>query len=191
MMKNAFRFLIILFISISSTSLLPAIYLIKSSYSVISISGYFSQYEFYINIAIYLLLTIILAYISLLFIKCQALDSITNDVQEISPVNNEYLPIYLGYIFVSLSIPTPSPGEIDLPSLIIIYILICLFVSLSKSLCFNPIFIIFGYSYYIVKTQRNIKVFVISKKEIQKNDSHITFPHLTKINETVYFDKDL
>lgn len=189
-MDKIIRFIFMLILSISSTSLLPAIYLIKSSYKIIKWEGLGSEYSLQLNTAIYLLVVGILSKISLWMIKHRAPDSINNDVKEISTVNNEYLPIYLGYIFVSLSIPTLADNQIDWVSLMVIYLLICLFVTFSKSLCFNPVFIIFGYSYYQVRTSGNIKIFVITKKVIRKNDNHVTFPHLTKITETVYFDKE-
>lgn len=120
----------------------------------------------------------------------RASDSINNEVSEIKPVNNDYLPIYLGYIFVSLSLPNPAPGQVDIFFLVLIYVMICLFVTCSKSLCFNPLFVIFGYGYYLVNTTSNTKVFVITKQKIGKGSKRITFPNLTKINEIVFLDKD-
>lgn len=176
-----------LFLSVASTSLLPAIYLLKSSYQIVE---WGQEYSMIINAGLYLLVVVVLSCLSLLWIKYRANDSINNDTIEIKPVNNEYLPIYLGYIFVSLSMPNPASGQIDVTLLIMIYIMICLFVTCSKSLCFNPVFVIFGYGYYLVNTASNTKVFVITKRKIGKNNKNISFPHLTKINEIVYFDKD-
>ena len=135
-------------------------------------------------------LPLLLSFLSLLWIKSKAADSIANKVNEISPVNNDYLPVYLGYIFVSLSIPADTTGGIDWISLSVVYCLVCLFVTFSKSLCFNPIFILFGYGYYKVKTSTNVKIFVITKRRIRKNEDEISFPDLRKINELVYLDVD-
>ena len=49
-------------------------------------------------------------------------------------------------------------------------------------------FILFGYGYYKVKTSNNVKVFVITKREIRKNEKEISFSNLRKINELVYLD---
>ena len=49
-------------------------------------------------------------------------------------------------------------------------------------------FILFGYGYYKVKTSNNVKVFVITKREIRKNENEISFSNLRKINELVYLD---
>lgn len=187
LIENLYNFVMMLFLSVASTSLLPAIYLLKSSYQIVE---WGQEYSMIINAGLYLLVVVVLSCLSLLWIKYRANDSINNDTIEIKPVNNEYLPIYLGYIFVSLSMPNPASGQIDVTLLIMIYIMICLFVTCSKSLCFNPVFVIFGYGYYLVNTASNTKVFVITKRKIGKNNKNISFPHLTKINEIVYFDKD-
>lgn len=184
---NLYHFIMMLFLSVASTSLLPALYLIKSSYIIID---WGQEYSMIINAGFYLLVVVVLSCLSLLWIKFRANDSINNDTLETKPVNNEYLPIYLGYIFVSLSMPNPASGQIDVVLLAIIYVMICLFVTCSKSLCFNPVFVIFGYGYYLVNTASKTKVFVITKRKIGKNSSNTSFPHLTKINEIVYFDKD-
>lgn len=187
LLGDLYNFVMMLLMSVTSTSLLPAIYLIKSSYVIVD---WGQKYTMLINAVLYLVVVFVLSLLSLLWINFRARDSINNDTIEIKPVNNEYLPIYLGYIFVSLSIPNPDSGQIDAALLAIIYLMICLFVTCSKSLCFNPMFVIFGYGYYLVNTASNTKVFVITKRKIGKNSSNISFPHLRKINEIVYFDKD-
>lgn len=182
-----YDFVMMLLMSVASTSLLPAIYFIKSSYRVVDWGG---KYAMLLNTVLYLIVVILLSIVSLCWITHQSKDSINNSPAEIRPVNNEYLPIYLGYIFVSLSMPNPEMGQIDIILLTVVYIMICLFVTCSKSLCFNPVFIIFGYGYYLVNTASNTKVFVITRRKFGKNSQNITFPNLTKINEIVYFDKE-
>lgn len=180
-------FLFMLVMSVASTALLPAIYFIKSSYSVIDFGVKCSML---INFVLYIATAVLLSLFSLYLMGRRASDSINNEVSEIKPVNNDYLPIYVGYIFVSLSLPNPAPGQVDIFFLVLIYVMICLFVTCSKSLCFNPLFVIFGYGYYLVNTTSNTKVFVITKQKIGKGSKRITFPNLTKINEIVFLDKD-
>lgn len=126
--------------------------------------------------------------LALWWMKHQSSDSILNGVEDIAPVNHEYLPVYLGYIFVSLSLPTLPCGKIDWLTSSAVYLLICIFVTFSKTLCFNPLFIVFGYGYYQVKTKNGVKLFVITKKIIRKGDESTTFPDLRKVNELVYLD---
>lgn len=179
--ENIFKLIVRFLISAISTCLLPSLYLIKSRYELLGI-------PMWINYAVYIISPLLLSLVMLVWFKFQPKDSITYDVQRLTPVNNEYLPIYLGYIFVALSIPNPCNGEIDVISLLVVYLMICLFVTGSKSLSFNPIFIIYGYGYYKIKTRSNIEVFIISKRKFNKQAEHITFPHLRKINEFVYFE---
>lgn len=180
-------FLLMLVMSVASTALLPAIYFIKSSYSVIDFG---IDYSMLLNFVLYIATAVLLSRFSLYLMGKRASDSINNEVSEIKPVNNDYLPIYLGYIFVSLSLPNPASGQVDIFLLVLIYVMICMFVTCSKSLCFNPLFVIFGYGYYLVNTTSNTKVFVITKQKIGKGSKRITFPNLTKINEIVFLDKD-
>lgn len=81
-------------------------------------------------------------------------------------------------------------GKIDWQTLIIVYVLICFFVTFSKTLCFNPLFIIFGYGYYQVRTKNGVKVFVITKRKIKKGEDNLIFEHLHKVNELVFIDTD-
>lgn len=179
--ENIFKLIVRFLISAISTCLLPSLYLIKSRYELIDV-------PMWINYAIYIGSPLILGLVMLQWFKIQPKDSITYDIQKLSPVNNEYLPIYLGYIFVALSIPNPCDGEIDVISLLVVYIMICLFVTGSKSLSFNPIFIIYGYGYYKIRTKSNIEVFIISKRKFNKHAEHINFPQLKKVNDFVYFE---
>lgn len=175
-----------LLVSISSTSLMVAIYFIKSSYWLLSIGGIWSVS---INVVIYICSPFVLSYLILFIFKhCFSTDSIKNPVAEIKSIDNEYLPIYLGYIFVSLSIPNPSEGILDMSTLIVVYGIVNLVIVSSSTVCFNPIFIIFGYTYYAVKTQCNVTVFIMSKHKIGKNDSHVSFPQLMKITENVFIE---
>ena len=173
--------------SIVSTLLLPAIYFIKSSYWMIQIDA---SWDIWLNIALYLLIPIVFSYLFILFFKNGLTkDSIENEVKSIEPVNNEYIPIYLGYIFVSVSIPNPCIGEVDWITLGIIYFLINLIVTRSKSLCFNPLFILFGYGYYAITTGSNVKLYIITRRRIGKRSNKLTFPKLRKITEVVYFEE--
>ncbi len=171
--------------AIAATSLLPSLYLLKCSYSIWS-----TNFEFFnriLDILTLLGIPFILSLVCLKWMKCQAEDSAT-EVKEIEPVNNEYLPIYLGYIFVSLSIPNPGSGQVDWLILLIIYVIVVVFVRLSQSFSFNPIFIVFGYGYYRIKTNQRVKVFIVTKRKINKNGSNKVFNKLSKVSELFYID---
>lgn len=175
--------------ALASTSLLPAIYLIKSKYRIFQMES--ECHNWILDFLFYIGIPILISLLSLWWMKSQSDDSINKEVTEITPVNHEYLPVYLGYIFVSLSMPNPYDGQADWKLLIIIYLFISLFVTCSKTLCFNPIFIVFGYGYYQITTSNGVKVFVMTRKTIRKASTNLTFPNLKKVNELVYVDTEV
>lgn len=187
-MERLYRNILYFFIALASTSLLPSIYFIKSDYELLHFeSGIINTI---LNLVVYIGAPVLLSLLSLWWMISQGDDSITNDIDAITPVNNEYLPVYLGYIFVSLSIPTPQNGGVDWVILMIVYLLISLFVTCSKTLFFNPVFIVLGYGYYQVTTENGVNVFVMTQRKIKKSISKPTFPNLKKVNDLVYIDDD-
>ena len=174
--------------ALASTSLLPAIYFIKSEVEIFHLRC--KGLGVVLDLLLLLGVPVVLSILSLMWMRTQSKDSINNGVKEITPVNHEYLPVYLGYIFVSLSMPNMQDGGVQWTTLTIVYFLICLFVTCSKTLCFNPIFIVFGYGYYQVTTSNGVRVFVMTRKTIRKGGDNPTFPHLRKVNELVYIDTD-
>lgn len=63
------------------------------------------------------------------------------------------------------------------------------FYFLSQTLYFNPLFLFFGYNFYNVTTNNNIKIFIVSKKTI-KNPKDIGFNKLKRINNFTFIDKE-
>ena len=68
--------------------------------------------------------------------------------------DGEFLPTYLGYFFVALSIS-------DLLSLIFIYLILLVFVCLSQTKYFNPIYLLFGYHFYHAATEHGTNIFIV------------------------------
>ena len=187
MMGILIRWIIMFLFSIVSTSLLLVIYFVKSSYWLIQVD---KQLDMWINIVIYLIISIGLSGLFILYFKKGlSKDSIENKVTSIESVNNEYIPIYLGYIFISVSIPNPCAGQVDWVTLCIVYFLINLIVTNSRTLCFNPLFILLGYGYYAITTSSNIKLYIITRKKIGKRNQKLTFPNLRKVTEFVFFEE--
>lgn len=187
-MEKIYRNICYFIIALASTSLLPAIYFIKSRYEVFHVEC--NSLNWVLHLGVYIGIPVLLSVLSLCWMVSQSDDSINNSDSPITPVNNEYLPVYLCYIFVSLSIPDSGNGGVNWGTLMVVYLLICLFVTCSKTLCFNPIFIVFGYGYYQITTKNNVRVFVMTKKKISKSGKNPSFPNLKKVNELVYIDLD-
>lgn len=78
-------------------------------------------------------------------------------VIEAEQANNAFLPSYLGYFFVALSIN-------HFETLAFIFTILFLFTFYSQTLYFNPLFLLFGYHFYYLTTVNKTKVLMITEK---------------------------
>ena len=118
--------------------------------------------------------------LSIILSKFLSVDSLEN-CQEISLSDGEFLPTYLGYFFVSLSIS-------DKKTMIYVYMIVFVFTYFSQTQYFNPIFLIFGYHYYNVSTERGTKVFIIKRGKVIRNKQEMKLNNLRRINDTTYIE---
>lgn len=143
----------------------------------------------YIVYAIYL---IVLLFVSLFSIKFsfRFLDHDVLErtkVKEFEQANDFYLPIYLGYAFVAISLPT-------LKSFILFFVLMLIVLSRTRFFYFNPIFLVLGYKFYFIRQVDDSKVLIISKKEIKtfrelfedSNGDIVDNVYLTKVNDYTF-----
>ena len=165
-----------LFLAFNSTYLIVVVYLIKEHYKLNIISLYSEYYSW----ALFLTVPILVTTGSFLILRLLGNDSIDKTtVGEIELANNGFLPTYLGYFFVSLGIN-------DIPTLVFIFFIIYIFTFLSQSLYFNPIFLLFGFQFYFIKTS-NQKVFLITKKQLKKPGDD-GFDRLKRINDYTFIE---
>ena len=106
---------------------------------------------------------------------------ISGGITDVEPANNSYLPSYLGYFFVALSI---SDGH----TLLWIFIMIFMFTFNSQTLYFNPIFLVFNYKFYYITVESGMKLFVITKRNI-KTTKNLSFPSLKRINNYTFIER--
>lgn len=140
-----------------------------------------AKYSHYVSWALFISLPIVLTYISFFIARLLARDAIDRtSIVEIELANNSFLPTYLGYFFISL-------GVNDVPTLLVVFLIIYIFTFLSQSLYFNPIFLLFGYQFYFLKTTSNIKIFLITRKSL-KNPGDDGFEGLRRINDYTFID---
>ncbi|WP_348665251.1 hypothetical protein [Dubosiella newyorkensis] len=162
------------FMTLSSTSWLLLIYFAKEKTTLFSI-----PYQIFD-----ILFTLGIVFISFLTLKLSnafGTEKLQN-IHEITLADNEFLPTYLGYFFVALSIPS------DLWMLIIVYGLVFIFSYLSIDQYFNPVLILFGYHFYKVKTSKGTNLFVISRGTVIRNSREIDFDCLRRINDTTFIN---
>lgn len=128
---------------------------------------------------ILLLLPIITSLLSLILSKYLPNDNMSS-CTEVEYANSSFIPTYLGYFFVGLSIE-------NITQLLIVYLLIFLFTQLSQTEYFNPIYLLFGYKFYHIKSSKGTKLFIITKRKI-RNANQENFENLKRINETTFIE---
>lgn len=165
-----------LLLTFNATSLILVVYFIKEQY-------YFDcldKFPLWVSYIACMLFPVVTTGINLLLKKFLSYDSIEKQPLNIEQANNSFLPSYLGYFFVALSV---SKTE----TLWFIYFILFIFTFCSQAMYFNPIFLIFRYQFYNVTTADNIKIFLISRKQI-KTTKELVFPTLKRINNFTFID---
>ncbi len=103
------------------------------------------------------------------------------DIISIEHANNSFLPSYLGYFFVALSI---SHWE----SLFFVYCILFMFTYKSQALYFNPLFLLFGYEFYNVKTRKGSTLFLISRAKYRIPDD-VEIETAYRINNYTFIER--
>jgi hypothetical protein len=166
-----------LFLTMNSTSLIIVVFLIKEQKKIV----FLANSPGWISYIIYICIPILLTGISLLFTHFLSDDNIEGYVKDVEQANNAFLPSYLGYFFVALSVP-------HCETIIFIFSILFIFTYFSQTLYFNPLFLLWGYQFYYITTENNIKIFLISKREIRSTHK-LSFPKLKRINNFTYIDR--
>lgn len=169
-MNLLFKFLL----TINSTSWVLIVYAIKEQWTLLKL-------PIWVCGIIYLLIPILLSLLSLVLFKFSGDDKLTGCV-EFSLADNEFLPVYLGYFFLSVGINEDI-------TMYFVYGIIFVFTFLSQTQYFNPIYLLFGYHYYHILTAEGTRIFVISRGKVIRNKSHICFENLKRINDTTYIER--
>ena len=129
----------------------------------------------------YFICILLLSILSIYIIRLLADDSIEEDTLiNIEPANDAFLPSYLGYFFVALSVP-------NIEMFFVVFGVIAIFIFYSRISYFNPIFFIFGFKFFYVINRNNVKVLLITKKEL-KTTEHEEFKQLKRITNYTFID---
>lgn len=141
-------------LTFNASSLLIVIYQVKTPFILDGLEGP-SRWGFNLGM---ILIPLGLTGISILISAKLGEDSFDKDsIVSLEHANNAFLPSYLGYFFVALSIP-------NIETLIFVYLIIFLFTFLSQALYFNPLFLVYGFNFYTAKTRSGTSIFLISRK---------------------------
>lgn len=145
------------------------------------------------NVTIIVCVLTILSFGLILLLSCLLLQlcmndssDVVNSIVELQEITNEYMPIYLGYIFVAVGISNDE-------TFIMVFLILLVILIKTQIVAFNPMFCLLGYHYYKIKTSqdpKSINVFVMSKRKNIKDYKELQFKNLSKINEFTYIDKE-
>lgn len=175
------NFLYRLLLTFNATSLIIVVFLVKEQVLINGISCYLENIPNYVSYTIYFLVPVILTYLSLLIARFLSKDNISKgSILSIEQANNAFLPSYLGYFFVALSVPYVE-------TLVFVFAILFIFTFLSQTLYFNPLFLVFSYHFYYLNTTNNVQLFIITKKEL-KDPKSININQLRRINNFTFID---
>ena len=169
-MNFIYKFLL----TINATSWMGIIYAIKEEWTI----GHLPAWTFGV---ILLTIPIGLSAISLLLTKKFGEEKLS-DCIEVSLADGEFLPVYLGYFFVSV-------GVNENLTMLVVFVIVFVFTFLSQTQYFNPIFLLFGYHYYHITTTNGTKIFVIKKGDVARKAAEISIENLRRINDTTFIER--
>lgn len=165
-------------LTFNSTSIILVIYLIQNKYYLLCLENR----PLWVSHIMFLMLPLVSTGISLLLKRYLSPDSIECEITGVELANHGFLPSYLGYFFVALSVN-------DVEVMAFVYAILFLFTYLSQTIYFNPLFLCFRYHFYYIVTENNVKHFIISRKRIRTTEN-LQFPRLRRINYFTYIDTE-
>ena len=163
-------------LSLNSIMLLVVIYLVKEKIWLQYIEKY--------SICIYVLTLLGITLICILVANFLRTDVLEGGIVGVEMANDSYLPSYLGYFFVALSIPSN-----DLLTMGFVFAILFVFTFYSQTMYYNPLFLLFGYRFYYITKKNNMKIFVITRRKIL-NTENLSFNNLKRINAFTFIDKE-
>lgn len=121
-------------LTFNATSTMIVIYLIKESYYILLLE----KQPTWVSHVIFALVPLLLTIFSVLIKGILSKDDINYEMHSIEEANNAFLPSYLGYFFVALSVNSVQ-------TMVFVYLIVFIFTYFSQTLYFNPLFLLLGY----------------------------------------------
>lgn len=181
MINTAFRLLL----TFNATSLLVIVYLVQNGYTLkcfFAANSIANQLPNIVSYLLYFSILVLSTWISILLSTKLGVDDFKKgEVESIEHANNSFLPSYLGYFFVALSI-----GSWE--ALWFVYGVLFVFTFLSQALYFNPLFLVFGFEFYNIKTKNGTSLFLISQNTYKRPDE-IEISKAYRINNYTYIER--
>jgi|SRR5690554_4864187 len=184
MINVAFRILL----TFNATSLLVIIFMVQKGYTLNYFLAYVANLDWLntlpnaVSYVLYILVPLLSTGLSILLSSKLGKDDFKQgEVASIEHANNSFLPSYLGYFFVALSI-----GNWE--TLWFVYAVLFVFTFLSQALYFNPLFLMFGYEFYNITTKNGTVIFLISRHKYKKPDE-VVVSTAFRINNYTFIER--
>lgn len=187
-MSYVFRALL----TITSLLLIFSVFLVKNNKLVNLLHKYITNKQLaewirtlpnYVSFLLYFFTIVIFTYVSIWFVNFLSYEQISKKaITCVETANDSFLPSYLGYFFVALSIN-------NTPVFIYVFSIIFIFIFFSKISYFNPVFLLFGYNFFYLTDVDGLKILVITKKEL-KTPREVEFSELKRINNYTFISKE-
>lgn len=165
-----------LLLSLSASAYVVVVFLIKEGITF----PFFPQEMECISYIIYLTIPMLMTHFCLLLSRHLSVCGVGCQIVEVELASHSFLPNYLGYFFVALSIPNCT-------TLFYVYTVILIFTYLSQSLSFNPLFLLFGYQFYFITGKDGTRVFLITKQKM-KSYEDAELNDLRRITDFTFID---
>ena len=179
MMEYIFKF----FLTLNSLLLSLMVFLIKEEIVINSLHPCLSNSPNIITYILYFVIILITTWLSMQLTNSLDTDEIDEgSISVIEPANDAFLPSYLGYFFVALSVP-------NIEVFLYVFGIICVFIFYSRISYFNPIFFLFGFNFYYIVNNKNIKVLLITRRQL-KEPKNAVFNNLKRINNYTFMDME-
>lgn len=170
------NFILRLFLTFSSVSFFVIVYLVQNEIN--PLTSILGKFDWIIYLG-YVLIPFILTFVSLKTCKLLAMNSISKIIS-IETSNNDFLANYLAFFFVALSVN-------GLIAFWVVFGMTIVFTFFSRVSYFNPVFLIFGFNFYYIYTDENVKVMLISKRKL-KNPKSFNKKFVRRINDYTFID---
>lgn len=171
------NFILRLFLTFSSVSFFVIIFLIKNKIFP-NICWNIDHFQVLMSL-VYLIIPFLLALIAL-FLSGKLSVSNIKSIKTIEVSNNDFLANYLAFFFVALSVN-------DSLTFFVVFGITLVFTFVSRVSYFNPVFLIFGYTFYYVTIKDNVKIMLISKQKI-KSPKTIDEILARRINDYIFIE---
>lgn len=182
------NFLFRLLLTFNATSLLVIVFFVQKKFTLyyffhgLKYSHWLGSLPQMTSYMFYMLIPIVLTWCSLCLSSKLGKDEFKEgDVVSVEHANNSFLPSYLGYFFVALSINSWS-------ALFFVYGVLFSFTFMSQALYFNPLFLLFRHEFYNIKNKSGASIFLISRHKY-KVPKDITIPVAFRINNYTFIER--